>query len=83
MIKIENITKSYSKNENEKILKGISINFGETGFVTILGKSGSGKTTLLNIIGGLDKGKGTIYYDDTKIKKYNSKIIDLYRSKHV
>lgn len=83
LIKIENITKSYSKNENEKILKGISINFGETGFVTILGKSGSGKTTLLNIIGGLDKGKGTIYYDDTKIKKYNSKIIDLYRSKHV
>ena len=65
LIKIENITKSYSKNENEKILKGISINFGEKGFVTILGKSGSGKTTLLNIIGGLDKGKGTIYYDET------------------
>ena len=83
MIKIDNITKSYSKNENEKILKGISINFGETGFVTILGKSGSGKTTLLNIIGGLDKGKGTIYYDETKISKYNSKVIDLYRSKHI
>ncbi len=83
MIKIENITKSYSKNEDEKILKGISINFGEKGFVTILGKSGSGKTTLLNIIGGLDKGKGTIYYDETKISKYNSKIIDLYRSKHI
>lgn len=83
LIKIENITKSYSKNENEKILKGISINFGEKGFVTILGKSGSGKTTLLNIIGGLDKGKGTIYYDEKKINKYNSKIIDLYRSKHI
>ena len=83
LIRIENIRKSYSKNADGLILKGISLNFSETGFVSILGKSGSGKTTLLNIIGGLDKGNGTIYYDDNKISKYDSKLIDLYRNKHI
>lgn len=80
LIKIENINKSYRKT---KILKGVTLSFQEKGFVTILGKSGSGKTTLLNIIGGLDKAKGTITYDDVKINNYDSKIIDLYRSKNI
>ncbi len=64
MIKIENIGKVFnprSRNRNE-VLKGVSFELPEKGFIAIYGKSGSGKTTLLNIIGGLDRqDKGKIY----------------------
>lgn len=83
MIKIENIKKSYSSTDEGRVLKGINLEFGETGFVCILGKSGSGKSTLLNIIGGLDKGEGTITYEDVSVNHYDAKKIDLYRSKNI
>ena len=57
MIRIENIGKvfnAHSRNRNE-VLKGVSFELPEKGFIAIYGKSGSGKTTLLNIIGGLDR----------------------------
>ena len=84
LIKIENITKKYGSRSNEtEILKGITLSFEETGFVSILGKSGSGKTTLLNILGGLDKGNGKLQYEDVLLEKYDAKTIDLYRSKNI
>ena len=56
MLKLNNITKNYLSGEAEvKALKGISIEFRKSEFVSILGQSGCGKTTLLNIIGGLDR----------------------------
>lgn len=70
MIKIENIGKvfnAHSRNRNE-VLKGVSFELPEKGFIAIYGKSGSGKTTLLNIIGGLDKqDKGKIYIDGENV----------------
>ena len=66
MIRIENIGKvfnAHSRNRNE-VLKGVSFELPEKGFIAIYGKSGSGKTTLLNIIGGLDRhDSGKIYID--------------------
>lgn len=56
MLKLENITKDYKSGDSVvHALKGISIEFKENEFVSILGQSGCGKTTLLNIIGGLDR----------------------------
>lgn len=56
MLQLKNITKNYLSGENEvQALKGISIQFRKSEFVSILGQSGCGKTTLLNIIGGLDR----------------------------
>ena len=70
MIRIENIGKVFnprSRNRNE-VLKCVSFELPEKGFVAIYGKSGSGKTTLLNIIGGLDKqDKGKIYIDGENV----------------
>lgn len=70
MIKIENIGKIFnprSRNRNE-VLKGVSFELPEKGFIAIYGKSGSGKTTLLNIIGGLDKqDRGRIYIDGENV----------------
>lgn len=70
MIRIENIGKVFnprSRNRNE-VLKGVSFELPEKGFVAIYGKSGSGKTTLLNIIGGLDKqDSGKVYIDGENV----------------
>lgn len=56
MLRLKNITKNYLSGENEvQALKGISLEFRKSEFVSILGPSGCGKTTLLNIIGGLDR----------------------------
>ena len=56
MLRLTNITKDYDTGENAvHALKGITVSFRESEFVSILGPSGCGKTTLLNIIGGLDR----------------------------
>ena len=56
MLKLKNITKEYISGDSKvEVLKGISIEFRKSEFVSILGQSGCGKTTLLNIIGGLDR----------------------------
>lgn len=53
MLKLKNITKEYISGDSKvEALKGISIEFRKSEFVSILGQSGCGKTTLLNIIGG-------------------------------
>ena len=55
MLQLKNITKDYPCGDNTvAALRGVSLDFRENEFVSILGPSGCGKTTLLNIIGGLD-----------------------------
>ena len=56
MLELKNIKKTYiTGDEKVEALKGITLKFRESEFVSILGQSGCGKTTLLNIIGGLDR----------------------------
>ena len=56
MLRLKNIVKTYEVGgQNVDALKGVSIAFRKSEFVSILGPSGCGKTTTLNIIGGLDK----------------------------
>ncbi|MBQ8966702.1 ABC transporter ATP-binding protein/permease [Ruminococcus sp.] len=56
MLSLKEITKDYVVGDTTvRALKGVSIDFRENEFVSILGQSGCGKTTLLNIIGGLDR----------------------------
>ena len=85
MIDVNSLNKYYNKGKNNEIhvINNTTIAFEETGFVTFLGASGSGKTTLLNVVGGLDKAKGTIKYEDTVIKGYKASAIDKYRSKNI
>ena len=55
MLTLRNITKDYPCGDTTvEALRGVSLDFRENEFVSILGQSGCGKTTLLNIIGGLD-----------------------------
>ena len=56
MLELKDIEKIYPAGQDYvQALKGISLKFRESEFVSILGPSGCGKTTMLNIIGGLDR----------------------------
>lgn len=82
MLQLKNITKDY-KVGDEKVhaLKGVSIDFRESEFVSILGQSGCGKTTLLNIIGGLDRyTEGDLIIGGKSTKKFKNADWDTYRN---
>jgi putative ABC transport system ATP-binding protein len=71
ILKAENITKDY---DNEKIIKGISLNIFENTFTAILGPSGSGKSTLLNILSGLNRPtQGIVQYGQEIVSSYPEK----------
>ena len=82
MLELKNITKVYkTANEEIKALKGISIKFRESEFVSILGQSGCGKTTLLNIIGGLDRyTTGDLVINGKSTKDFKDRDWDAYRN---
>lgn len=82
LLSLKNITKNYVMGDSEvHALKGISIDFRENEFVSILGQSGCGKTTMLNIIGGLDRyTDGDLVIDGVSTKKYKDRDWDTYRN---
>ena len=82
MLELQNITKNYEIGENVvEALKGISLIFSKSEFVSILGQSGCGKTTLLNIIGGLDKfSSGDLIINGKSTKDFCDRDWDDYRN---
>ncbi len=85
MLQLKNITKDYEIGDGKvEALKGVSIDFRESEFVSILGQSGCGKTTLLNIIGGLDRyTSGDLIISDKSTKLFKSADWDTYRNHSV
>lgn len=82
MLRISDLKKDYAvAGEPVHALKGISVNFRKSEFVSILGPSGCGKTTLLNIIGGLDKyTSGDLLIEGKSTKTYSDRDWDTYRN---
>ncbi len=82
MLQLKNIKKTYEAGENSvHALKGISLSFRKSEFVSILGPSGCGKTTMLNIIGGLDGyTDGDLVIDGVSTKNYKDRDWDAYRN---
>ena len=85
MLNLCNITKSYGEGSSAvQALRGISVSFRESEFVSVLGPSGCGKTTLLNIIGGLDQyTSGDLVINGVSTRKYKSGDWDTYRNHSV
>ncbi len=85
MLTLKNIVKNYYMGEEVvRALRGVSLNFRKSEFVSILGQSGCGKTTLLNIVGGLDKyTAGDLIINGVSTKKYSDRDWDNYRNLRV
>ena len=85
MLKLQNIKKDYITGDTAvHALKGVSIEFRKSEFVSILGHSGCGKTTLLNIIGGLDRyTDGYLFINGKSTKTYKDRDWDNYRNHSV
>lgn len=85
MLQLKEITKKYYTGSTAvEALKGVSVNFRENEFVSILGQSGCGKTTLLNIIGGLDRyTSGDLLINGKSTKLFLDEDWDNYRNHSV
>ena len=85
MLRLENIKKEYITGDSKvEALKGVSLQFRKSEFVSILGPSGCGKTTLLNIIGGLDRyTTGDLVINGKSTKEFKDKDWDSYRNHSV
>ena len=54
-IRVDDVSKSFRLGKEEFVaLDHVSLEIGESEFVTVVGPSGCGKTTLMNILGGLE-----------------------------
>ncbi len=85
MLQLKNIVKNYPAGDNTvRALRGVSIQFRQNEFVSILGPSGCGKTTMLNIIGGLDRyTSGDLVIDGRSTKDFKDRDWDAYRNHSV
>lgn len=56
MIRLDTVVKTYKMGNNEvNALRGVTIDFLEGEYISIMGPSGCGKSTLLNLLGCLDR----------------------------
>lgn len=85
MLQLKNIVKTYVTGDmTQDALRGVSIAFRESEFVSILGQSGSGKTTMLNIIGGLDRyNSGDLIINGVSTREYRDADWDYYRNNSI
>ena len=85
MLKLVEVTKDYPvAGAVVHALKGISVNFRKSEFVSVLGPSGCGKTTMLNILGGLDRyTDGDLVIGDRSTRDFRSRDWDAYRNHSV
>ena len=85
MLELKNIHKIYPAGSGKvEALRGISLQFREAEFVSVLGPSGCGKTTMLNIIGGLDRyTQGDLLINGRSTKNFKARDWDAYRNHSV
>ncbi len=82
LIEINNLTKSYTTTNKEKIviIKNLSLKIKKNCNISIMGPSGSGKSTLLNILGLLDSDySGEFLFNSKNIKQIKKKEINKMR----
>lgn len=85
ILKVENLTKIYGKDNNKVVaLDNVSFTVEKGEFVAIVGASGSGKSTLLHLIGGVDTPtSGKVFIDGQDIYKLNSDKLAIFRRREV
>lgn len=82
LLKLEKISKSYSK--DRVILDQLSLEINAGKRVAIVGPSGSGKTTLLNLIGTLDRpDSGKMIFDGQDLSAMNDNQLAQFRNRKI
>ena len=82
LLKLEKITKSYSKDRVILDQLDLDINAGER--IAIVGPSGSGKTTLLNLIGTLDRpDSGKMYFENQDLSVFSDQQLAAFRNEKI
>ena len=73
IIRLENISKSYSQGDTViPVIKNLNVTIQEGKFISVIGPSGSGKSTLLNVIGLIDTAdSGDIFFFNENLKDIN------------
>jgi lipoprotein-releasing system ATP-binding protein len=73
IIKLENISKSYSQGGSViPVIENLNVTIHEGKFISVIGPSGSGKSTLLNVIGLIDTAdSGDIFLFNENLKDIN------------
>ena len=85
MIEVKKLNKTYDRGRSgdHRVLKEVSFNLPDTGFVCILGPSGCGKTSLLNAVGGLDRfDNGTLCAGETQVSRYGTAAYEAERNRN-
>lgn len=81
MIRVSNLSKTYSRRDRQ-VLRDVSFDLPDSGFVCIVGASGCGKTSLLNAIGALDRfDSGTVSTQNLKSLRCGKRSTELERSR--
>lgn len=85
ILKIENLTKIYGKQENSVYaLNDVSFSVEQGEFVAIMGPSGSGKSTLLHMIGGVDRPtSGRVIMNGQDVYAQNEDQLAIFRRRQV
>ena len=85
ILRVENLTKIYGKNENQVLaLDHVSFSVEKGEFIAIIGPSGSGKSTLLHILGGVDvPTSGKVYMDGQDVYAQNEEQLAIFRRRQV
>jgi NitT/TauT family transport system ATP-binding protein len=79
IIKVENVSKSFSN--REQVLQQISFEITKGEIISILGESGCGKSTLLNVIGGFEKPDyGKVLFDGQIVDRPSRRCVMLFQN---
>ena len=81
ILKADHLSKIYQTGESAVYaLNDVNLSLTDGSFTAITGPSGSGKSTLLHLLSGLDKPtKGSVYYQNKDLYKYNDNQLSVLR----
>jgi len=85
-LRVQQLLPSYFKKEsiNDSGIWGKDLVFSKGEMIKIVAPSGSGKTSLIHFIYGLrNEYKGSVFYDDKNISRFNADDLSVYRSNNI